>query len=563
MNKIIHLFKFDLSNVSGDLSGGLTAAIISLPMGLAFGVQAQMGAEAGIYTAIILAIVSAFIGGTQTLISDPTGPMTVVAATVVTTAVATYSGNLGEALPLIIATFVLAGAIQVLFSFLKIAKYVKFMPYPVISGFMSGIGVIIILLQLYPLLGHSSPKGMIEITTSLHHPISNLNPWSLGLGILTIALIYVIPLFSKKLPSILIALIVTTVLSVLIDHEVPVIGEIPTGLPDFQLMRIFDLHWSDISLIIGPAITLAALGVIDTLLTSVVADNLTKTRHNGNRELMGQGLGNLVTALFGGIPGAGATMGTVTNINSGAKTRLSGMSKGVFLLIIIIGFGTYVQFIPQSVLAGILVTIGIGIIDFRGLKILFKVPKSDSFILLTVLLITVFDNLLDAVGAGMVLASVIFMQRMSKSVESSNVTGELNELSDFKLPESIACRVYLKRLDGPLFFGFTDRFKTHSESIAAKYDVVIIDLTKVPFLDESGILTLEEVIRMFESKETEVLLVGAKEEIIDQLIKLNIIPGLIPKKECFNEMANCVKYVEKELLEENGANGQTPVFATS
>jgi len=325
------IFKLDFSNLRGDLFGGLTAAIIALPMGLAFGVQSQMGAEAGIYTAVILSFFAAFIGGTSTLISDPTGPMTVVAATVVTSGIVLY-GDLENSLPIILGTFALAGIIQIVFGFLKIAKYVKFMPYPVISGFMTGIGVIIILLQIFPLLGAESPKGIINIISTVHIPIQKGDWTSLLLGLATIIIIYVLPLISKKLPVILIALIGTTLASYLFNFNTPTIGHIASGIPDFKAVAFMSLKWSDLSLMIGPAIILASLGAIDTLLTSVVADNLTKTRHNGSRELMGQGLGNLVTSLFGGIPGAGATMGTVTNINSGAKTKLSGISKAIFLL---------------------------------------------------------------------------------------------------------------------------------------------------------------------------------------------------------------------------------------
>lgn len=543
MKSIKQILKFDFSNLRGDLSGGLTAAIIAIPMGLAFGIQSGLGAQAGLYTAILLAILAALVGGTQTLISDPTGPMTVVAATVVGGAVA-FAGDLETALPLIIGTFVLAALIQMLFGFLKVANYIKYMPYPVISGFMGGIGFIIIILQIFPLMGLTSPKGIFNILSGISDGVANLNSNAFLLGGLTIGLIYLIPMISRKIPAILIALVITTVLSVVMHMDVPVIGSIPTGLPEFQISRLFDLSLLDLDMIVGPAITLAALGTLDTLLTSVVADNITKTRHNGNLELIGQGLGNVFSALFGGIPGAGATMGTVTNINSGARTKLSGISKGVFMATILIGLGQYVQFVPMSVLAGVLVTIGIGIIDVKGLKILLKVPKSDSFILVTVLLVTVFDNLLDAVGVGMVLATFLFMKRMSDSVGESNKTGGLTGLVNIKLPAHIEEIVYLKRLEGPLFFGFTDQFKSHAETIGDVYRYVVIDMKRVPFLDETGILTLEEVIRLLENKGKEVYLVGPNTGIRDQLKRVGIIPEVIKSEECFSSMGKCLSFLE-------------------
>jgi SulP family sulfate permease len=232
------LDNFDFSNIKGDFLGGLTGAIIALPMGLAFGIQSGLGAEAGLYTAIILAIIAAFVGGTKTLLSDPTGPMTVVAATIVSGALVAVNDDLTLAMPIIMATFVLSGIIQIIFGFLGIAKLVKFMPYPVISGFMGGIGVIIIILQLFPLLGHSSPRGMLNILGNLGTPLANIKHSALLLGGGTIALIYLLPLINKKIPSILIALIGMTILSLIIPMDVPRIGRIPTGIPPFQIGRI-------------------------------------------------------------------------------------------------------------------------------------------------------------------------------------------------------------------------------------------------------------------------------------------------------------------------------------
>lgn len=537
---------FNFKHIKGDFLGGLTGAIIALPMGLAFGIQSGLGAEAGLYTAIILAIVAAFIGGTKTLLSDPTGPMTVVAATIVSGALVVVNDDLSMAMPIIMATFVLAGIFQIIFGFLGIAKLVKFMPYPVISGFMGGIGVIIIILQLFPLLGHASPRGMLNILGSLGTPLADANRSALLLGGGTIALIYILPLIHKKIPGILIALIGMTVVSVLFAMDVPRIGVIPSGIPPFQIGTLLSLEMQHLGLILVPAITLAALGTIDTLLTSTVADSLTKTKHNGNKELKGQGLGNLIVALFGGIPGAGATMGTVTNIRTGGKTNLSGIFKGLALLVIVMGLGYYVQFIPMAVLAGILVTIGVGIIDVKGLQLLPKVPKSDALILVVTLLVTVFDNLLDAVAIGTMISFVVFMKNMSDATLKSNQAGLLGDiLQEQGLPKALAKNVYIQHLEGPLFFGFADEFKAGIEQIK-EVEVVIMRLDHVPFMDETGLLVLEESILHLENKGIEVYLTGLQDSVEKRLRIVGIIPEYIHEEELFRNLDACMVYLAKQ-----------------
>lgn len=537
---------FDFSNIKGDFLGGLTGAIIALPMGLAFGIQSGLGAEAGLYTAIILAVIAAFIGGTKTLLSDPTGPMTVVSATIVSSALVVANDDMTMAMPIIMTTFVLAGIFQIVFGFLGIAKLVKFMPYPVISGFMGGIGFIIIILQLFPLLGHSSPKGILNILGHLNAPVGNANYAALLLGGGTIILIYLLPMIHKKIPSILVALIGMTVISVVLPMDIPRIGSIPSGIPPLQIGTLFNLEIQHLSLIIAPAITLAALGTIDTLLTSTVADSLTKTKHNGNKELKGQGLGNLVVALFGGIPGAGATMGTVTNIRTGGKTNLSGIFKGIALLFIVLGLGYYVQFIPMAVLAGILVTIGIGIIDIKGLQLLSKVPKSDALILIVTLLVTVFDNLLDAVAIGTMISFIVFMKNMSDATLKSNQAGLLGDILQEKgLPDALAKNVYIQHLEGPLFFGFADDFKIRTEQIK-DVEVVVMRLDHVPFMDETGLLVLEEAILHLENKGIEVYLTGLQDSVEKRLRIVGIIPQFIHEDELFKNLDECMFYLAKQ-----------------
>lgn len=551
-------FKLNFSNykgsLKGDLTGGLLAAIIGLPMGLAFGVQSGLGPQAGIYTAIILAFVAALFGGTKTLINDPTGPMTVVAATVVSVSLA-QAGELEQAWPLIIGAFVLAGVFELIFGIFDFGKYVKYMPYPVLSGFMAGIGIIIISVQLFPLFGHTSPKGFLNIITNLGTPLGHVNWQALLLGALTIATVYLLPLVTKKVPSILVALIGGTLTSVAFGMDVPVIGQIPHEVPTSHLSDLAKLHWSDLQIIITPAIMLGGLGVIDSLLTSVVADNLTKTKHNSRWTVIGQGVGNIVTALFGGIPGAGATMGTVTNIKAGATTKLSGIMKGVFLLVIVVSVADYVQYIPMAVLAGILITIGIGIIDYKGVKMLFKVPKQDAIVWGIVLAVTLFDNLLDAVGIGFALSAVLFIGRMSKSMTEAQIAHPLDDAVSKKiLPDDLLGKIIVKELEGPLFFGFADQFRDHCGKID---DViaVILRMEHVPFLDQSGLVTLESAIQDWHNRGIQVYITGANPGVFDSMEKTKIIPELVKLHHCFQDFDYCITSIQSKVDDACDAEG--------
>ncbi len=303
------------SNLRGDFFGGLTAGVVALPLALAFGLQSGMGAISGLYGAIVIGVIAAWFGGTPTQISGPTGPMTVVSAVVISTAIDANGGSLEAALGTIIAIFLLAGIFQILLGVFRIGQYIRYMPYPVVSGFMSGIGVIIIVLQIFPFFGHTSPKKILDIFSELPSIIGSINFDSVYLALATIATIYLFPRITKLIPSALVALIVLTIVSTVMGLNVSIIGDIPEGLPSLKIDSLMGVDWSNPMILVIPALTLAALGTIDSLLTSIVADNMTKTRHSSNKELIGQGLGNMGAALIGGIPGAGATMRTVVNIN--------------------------------------------------------------------------------------------------------------------------------------------------------------------------------------------------------------------------------------------------------
>ena len=534
--------------IKGDFTGGLTAAIIALPMALAFGLQCNPEhPEIGLYTAIFLAIIASVVAGTKTLISDPTGPMTIIAAGVIASA-----GGSDGGVSTIIVSFALAGIFQILFGFIKVAQYVKYISYPVLSGFMGGIGIIIILFQWNSFFGDPPRKEIFDIIGHLPDPIIHHHWSAMILGLTTLGLIYIIPLISKKLPAGLIALIIGTLLSFLLDPswgkdwEFEIIGYIPDNLPTFKL-EILNFEWSNLSVAIVSGLTLAGLGTIDTLLTSVVADNLTKTKHNGNRELIGQGLGNLITALFGGIPGAGSTTGTVANINSNGTTNLSGIFKGIFLLIVLLGLGQFLDVVPKPVLSALLISVGIGIIDFKGMKRLISLKNSDSLVLILVILLTIFANLLVAVGVGMVLSSFFFMQRMGEIVDQQSKQGDIAEMEKkLKIPESIKDRIFEYELDGPLFYGFSDQFKEQAEAIVGK-DAVIINMSSVPYIDASGIYVLEEVIQHFKEKNIEVVLVGVKDHIFKQFEELKVIPKTLPEEKAYNSVRAGLKYLKFQL----------------
>ena len=549
---------FDLQHIKGDLFGGITAGIVALPLALAFGVQSGMGAIAGLYGAMILGMFAAVFGGTATQVSGPTGPMTVITAMVVASAIEA-SGSLQAGMGIIIASFLLAGGFQIVFGIVKIGKYIKYIPYPVLSGFMTGIGVIIILYQVYPFMGHSSAKSTVDIFLNIGKPLSALDWSAFGLGGITVAIIYLFPKITKAVPSALVALVVATLAAFFMKLDVPLIGDIPSGIPELKIGEILTIDPGMIWTIIKFAMMLAALGAIDSLLTSVIADNITKTKHNSNRELIGQGIGNMVAALIGGLPGAGATMRTVVNVNAGGKTRLSGLIHGLLLAAILLGLCKYTSYIPLSVLAGILITVGIGIIDYKGLSHLGRVPRTDAVIMIIVLLITVFGNLLNAVGMGVVLACVLFMKQSSDLAE---IGTSLKALAGFKdeqpwddedsVYKEFKGKIYIKHLYGPLFFGFASRFQELIKELDDDVRVLIIRMDKVPHIDQSGVYAMEEAVTDLQNKDVVVVLTGVQPQPLDMLKSIDIIPALIPEMHLFMTFEDCELWLKHNLIQENG-----------
>ena len=558
------------SNVKGDLFGGITAGIVALPLALAFGIQAfsgvtdpsaaSIGAYVGLTGAMLLGFFAALFGGTHSQISGPTGPMTVVTATLVTGAWTASNGSISEVMLSMALAAIFCGLFQILFGIIKIGKYVRYIPYPVLSGFMSGIGVIIILQQLYPLVGASKGGSMIDLLVGLPEAFASTSLTALLLGLGTVAIIYLFPLLTKKVPSTLVALIVMTVVSLFINMDgVATIGRIPSGIPmpffAKEGITLAGINWGTVLIAaIVPGLTLAGLGSIDTLLTSVVADNITKTKHNSNQELIGQGIGNAVAGLFCGLPGAGATMRTVVNVKSGGRTQLSGMVHAILLLAIMLGLGSVVQYVPLSVLAGILITVGVGIIDFRGFKDLPKIPRADAVVLIVVFLVTVFVDLLTAVGIGMVIACVLFMKRASDLVEGGYSSQEMTNFDkespwsdEGGMPDAVAHKIYIQRLNGPIFFGTINKFKEVMQTVPADAKIVIIRMRLVSFMDQSGLYAMEEAIKDLQARGVQVLMTIIQPQPMYMLTTHKVIPAVVPEDHTFKTFEACTDYLRNQL----------------
>jgi len=541
-------------SLKGDVFGGITAGIVALPLALAFGVQSGMGAAAGLYGAIGLGIFAALFGGTNTQISGPTGPMTVVSAAMISLIIG-YKGSLDAAVPGILFCFFLAGGMMILMGVLRIGQYIKYIPYPVVSGFMTGIGVIIIILQFFPMLGYDSPKTIPEILGNINDPLQNIHWTSLGLTTLTMFIVYTFPKLTTVIPSTLVALIIVTLMAVFIPIDVKIIGDIPSGLPELH----FDIFAavSDINILIMPAITLAALGAIDSLLTSVVADNVTRTSHNSNKELIGQGIGNMVAGFIGGIPGAGATMRTLVNIKSGGTTKLSGIIHGIFLLLVLVGISSLASQIPIPVLSGILLTVGISIVDRRGLSHIGKITKTDAFVLIIVLILTVFVDLLQAVAAGMIISSVIFIKQMgditqkdstSTSIQTSKEAEKLHDR--YHIPTEIRPFVSIKRINGPLFFGNSEYFLQLGKKVADDVMVLIIDMKRVPYIDQSGLYALESIVLSLEQKSIQVFLLHLQKQPESMMRNILLIPNVVELETIFDDEELCAESI-KTLIKNN------------
>ena len=602
------------SNIKGDLFGGLTAGIVALPLALAFGVSSGLGPSAGLYGAIFLGFFAALFGGTPTQISGPTAPLTAVSMVMIAGILQVHEGDLDKALPYILTVFLIAGLFQILLGVTGIGKFIKYIPYPVISGFMTAIGLIIIITQLLPMTGYyaaddkelidqfkpkaeemilhkilkdesnegilvlgdlqktidrakeitpadiekearvlaaSNTSGVIGAIKSLPKALGNINWLEFLLAIATIIIIYGFKRITTVIPSTLVALLVVSGVAIFMNLDYRPIEEIPSGipLPHFEIFTAF--NFEEISPYIFTAITLAFLGAIDSLLTSVVADNITKTTHNPNKELIGQGIGNGIAAIFGGLPGAGATIRTVVNINAGGKTRLSGMAAAVLLLIILLALGPVASMIPAAVLAGILFTVGVGVMDYKGLKAIPNMPKSEVIIMIIVLILSTFWNLVYAVAIGLIIASLVFMKNMGTVAAERSKVKQLKDDAEWDdemdITPEIKEHIYIKHLYGPIFFGSSSNFQKLAKDIPDKASFVIIRMSKVPYIDQSGLYALEDMLLDLERRNIHPLIVGIQNQPLYLMKSIDIIPDLIPVEHVFTDFKECKAWLKSNI----------------
>jgi SulP family sulfate permease len=609
------------SNIKGDAFGGITAGIVALPLALAFGVSSGLGPSAGLYGAIFISFFAALFGGTNTQISGPTAPMTAVSMVIIAGIIAANDGDINKALPSILMVFLLAGLMQIGLGFLGLGKYIKYIPYPVVSGFMTAIGLIILLTQIQPTLGYA-PKNDIEYVNqfktqgkevvlekllkdevgeglisvgalsevadrasrisdesilaeaktlaakeasgtigaikTLPRALKNINFLELLLSLATIFIIYGFKRITSAVPSTLVALIVVSSVAFFLGLDYTPIEKIPEGLPIPQLEMFSSFSFSSISPYIITAFTLSLLGAIDSLLTSVVADNMTKTKHNSNKELVGQGIGNSIAAVFGGIPGAGATIRTVVNIQSGGKTRLSGMIAGILLLFILLALGPVASKIPAAVLSGILITVGIGVMDYKGLKAIPVLPKdvslgpiklsSEVLIMLIVLLLSTFWDLIFAVGIGLLISCLMFMKLIGDSTAKRSNLESLKEEAwpDEKgFPVALKDEVYIKHIKGPLFFGYTSEFQEILKKIPNSAKSVVFRLSRMQYMDQSGLYVMEDALKDLRARGVNVLFVGLLDQPKYMMERIDIIPGLVSEGQVYENFKMYLKQLSE------------------
>ena len=609
------------SNIKGDAFGGITAGVVALPLALAFGVSSGLGPSAGLYGAIFISFFAALFGGTNTQISGPTAPMTAVSMVVIASIVVASDGDVNKALPSILMVFFLAGLIQVGLGLVGVGKYIKYIPYPVVSGFMTAIGVIILLTQILPSLGYSPKEdmeyvnqfkpqaeeiilenilkeeagegllvledfketirragniteadilresktlaakyasGTIGAVKVMPRALRNINWLELLLSLGTIIIIFGFRKISKAVPSTLVALIAMSGIAIGFGLDYKPIEQIPEGLPVPKLEMFSHFNLGSISPYIFSALTLALLGAIDSLLTSIVADNMTKTKHKPNKELVGQGIGNSIAAVFGGIPGAGATIRTVVNINAGGKTRLSGMIAGVLLLFILLALGPIASKIPAAVLSGILITVGIGVMDYKGLKAIPILPKdiflgpvklsSEVLIMIIVLLLSTFWDLIFAVGIGLLISCLMFMKLIGDLTAERSEVGPLKEEAwpdEIDFPKNLKDKVFIKHIKGPLFFGSTSEFEQLYKQIPEGAKTVVIRLSRMQYMDQTGLYVMEDTLQDLRVRGVDVIFVGLLKQPRYMMERIDIIPDFIPEERIFKSFKTYLMSLSK------------------
>ncbi len=500
---------YNFATFRGDLFGGVTAAVVGLPVSLGFGVASGLGPLAGLYGAIAAGFFAAVFGGTRSQITGPTGPMSVAVAVIVTS----YVDDPAQDLPKVFTIIIMAGLLQILLGAMRIGRFVAFTPYSVISGFMSGIGIIIILVQTLPFLGSPvATGGPLAAVREWPDVFSNVNVGALIIAAVTLLVGVAWPSQLRRyLPPALAALVVGTLIGVLWLTDTPVIGDVPTGLPTFEMP---DLSGSLLVEAVQPAVTIALLGAIDSLLTSLIADSITRTRHNANRELVGQGIGTVVTGLIQGLPGAGATMGTVVNIRAGGRTPVSGVIRAGILLALVLGLGQYVESIPHAVLAGILIKVGWDIIDWRFIMRIHRVQPEHLLVMVITLGLTVFLDLVTAVVIGLIAAGMASSRQFERLELDAVVSVPLldrtflgagdsdDEVDDF------SARVGLVALRGSFTVASSNKLINTIGADIQDHDVVILDFSDTVYMDDSAALVVEQLIDTAKDQDTECIIMG-------------------------------------------------------
>lgn len=550
--KLVNGFHFD--NLRGDVYGGLTAAVVALPLALAFGVSSGAGPIAGVYGAICVGFFAALFGGTPAQVSGPTGPMTVVMAAIFTQYTSLYPGDPAHGAALAFTVVMMGGVMQLAFGLLRFGRFIELVPLPVVSGFMSGIGMIIILLEMPALLGHASPSSPISSAMAVPQAWRDLNPSALGLSLLSLLIVYFMPkAWGRVVPAPLVALIAGTLVAVMFiaPGSIPVLGDIPSGLPSLQLPSIEPALLVDM---LVSALTLAALGSIDSLLTSLVADNVTRTYHDSDRELVGQGIGNAVAGLLGGLPGAGATMRTVINVKAGGRTPISGALHALVLLAIVLGAGVLASQIPHAVLAAILIKVGTDIIDWDFLRAARRTPGTDVFIMLVVFLLTVFVDLIKAVAVGMAIAGMIFMKRMSDlQLRSIDVYRDADESTPLQGEERRILRdsdgqILLIHFGSPMSFGAA-KGMARQLSLFGDYRALVLDLSDMPEIDFTATRSLLDVVCNAAHAGRSVVLCGVRPSVAQAIDRHGIREQVLasPGGSIEANRVHALQHVEKQL----------------
>jgi len=529
-------------NVRGDLFGGITAAVVALPLALAFGISSGAGPVAGLYGAAVVGFFAAVFGGTASQISGPTGPMTVVLTGMTAHYLSVWPD---EGLALVFTTVLLGGCMQAAFGLLRLGKYIIMVPYPVISGFMTGIGAIIILIQVGPLLGFPASGSVGDAVSALPAQFVHPDLEALAIGALSLAILFLWRgRLARLLPSPLLALIVATLAAgwLLPDGGIDRIGAIPSGLPALQIPT-FRLELLEDMLI--NALMLAVLGSIDSLLTSLVADNITGSQHRSDRELLGQGLGNALAGLFGGIPGAGATMRTVVNIRAGGSGPLSGAVHALVLLAVAVGLGFLFENIPLAALAGILIKVGIDIIDWPFIQRLHRLPRFPVALMLLVLFLTVFADLITAVFVGVFIKNLVTVNKLSDlelgSVVMSDGANDAERLTqpERDLLERHAGRAVLLRITGPVSYavgrGINARFEPYRDHAA-----LFIDIADAAIVGISTVMVLENLVRSARTNGMAVRLIGADREVHRELQQLGLM-DLVGSENCLKSVSEALR----------------------